>query len=345
MASVPRSDSPPMPIRAEIAMFTAVHSPFLAALAASVFVFAGASSAAASWITIKNDTKHSVVVQETMTVNGQVKRCKPVNLLPGETHREFIAGPTVKKLDVFDAQNPNRSLWSGSLHCKDESQTFSIVGSGETVTVRPVVNSPNAPHGPQVSTSCPSLFRSSIHSTGYSRGFPPCSPLRADDTHFHTQRPTRVRYTVLAFFCTLSMITYIDRAFWEQRGGHQTRLGLKSVAELVIAIWAFQLAYALFEVPTGCLGDRFGPQDAHPHCPLVVVLLCQQPWWATVWNRGDGRHHRPGCCVFRFLFGVGEAGLIRTWPVEFTTGSRSRNAARREQSGCRPASWGLTPLI
>ena len=26
--------------------------------------------------------------------------------------------------------------------------------------------------------------------------------------------PTRVRYSVLAFLCALSMITYIDRAFW-----------------------------------------------------------------------------------------------------------------------------------
>ena len=26
--------------------------------------------------------------------------------------------------------------------------------------------------------------------------------------------PTRVRYSVLALLCTLSMVTYIDRAFW-----------------------------------------------------------------------------------------------------------------------------------
>ncbi len=29
--------------------------------------------------------------------------------------------------------------------------------------------------------------------------------------------PTRVRYSVLALLCTLSMITYIDRAFWGRR--------------------------------------------------------------------------------------------------------------------------------
>ena len=64
--------------------------------------------------------------------------------------------------------------------------------------------------------------------------------------------PTRVRYTVLAFFCTLSMITYIDRAFWgSAQEDIRKELGLKTVADLAIALWAFQLAYALFEVPTG----------------------------------------------------------------------------------------------
>ena len=64
--------------------------------------------------------------------------------------------------------------------------------------------------------------------------------------------PTRVRYSVLAFLCTLSMITYIDRAFWgSAQEDIRDELGLKTVADLAIALWAFQLAYALFEVPTG----------------------------------------------------------------------------------------------
>jgi len=109
--------------------------------AAVAVVLICAGSADASWITIRNDTKQTVVVQETTTVNGQVKRGKPIGLLPGESFREFLAGPTVKKIEVLDAQNSNRSLWSGNMNCKDESQTYSIAGSGGCITVRPAATS------------------------------------------------------------------------------------------------------------------------------------------------------------------------------------------------------------
>jgi hypothetical protein len=110
-------------------------------------ILACAGSADASWMTIRNDTKQTVVVQETTLVNGQVRRGKPITLLPGESFREFLAGPTVKKIDVLDIQNANRPLWSGSLNCKDEAQTYSIAGSGGTIAVRPVAPVPRNPGG------------------------------------------------------------------------------------------------------------------------------------------------------------------------------------------------------
>ena len=120
-------------------MIASVPLPFFACLIVIALTCFDARTAGASWITIENNTKQMVVVQESMTVNGRVKRCKPVSLLPGETLREFLSGPAVKRIDVLDGHNPKRSLWAGSLHCKDESQTFSITDLGGTVTVRPVV--------------------------------------------------------------------------------------------------------------------------------------------------------------------------------------------------------------
>ncbi|MBA4065613.1 MAG: MFS transporter [Isosphaera sp.] len=124
--------------------------------------------------------------------------------------------------------------------------------------------------------------------------------------------PTRVRYTVLAFLCTLSMITYIDRAFWgSAQEDIRRELGLKTVADLAVALWAFQLAYALFEVPTGYLGDRFGPRKT-----LIRIVL----WWSTFFCLTTLVGYEFGTValvgtaglavlvVFRFLFGVGEAG-------------------------------------
>jgi MFS family permease len=128
----------------------------------------------------------------------------------------------------------------------------------------------------------------------------------------HAVFPTRVRYSVLGFLCALSMITYIDRAFWgSAQEDVRAALGLKTVADLAVALWAFQLAYALFEVPTGWLGDTYGPRKT-----LIRIVL----WWSfffcltTLVGYDIGVAALTGTTglailvVFRFLFGMGEAG-------------------------------------
>ena len=84
---------------------------------------------------------------------------------------------------------------------------------------------------------------------------------------------SRVRYGVLAFACTLSMVTYLDRvAVASAAGDIVSALGLKSVTDIKWAFTAFALAYALFEVPTGWMGDTFGPRKS-----LLRIVL----WWSV----------------------------------------------------------------
>src|SRR5262245_1991880 len=85
------------------------------------------------------------------------------------------------------------------------------------------------------------------------------------------QRPTLVRYKVLAWMCALSMITYIDRVcIKDLRSDMERDLGL-SQADFAWIFAAFGLAYALFEVPSGWLGDRFGGR----------LVLCRIVlWWS-----------------------------------------------------------------
>src|SRR5437016_5889039 len=86
------------------------------------------------------------------------------------------------------------------------------------------------------------------------------------------QSPTRVRYGVLGFACSLSMITYLDRVcFGSAQGTIIEDLGLTSIADMTMAITAFAFAYAIFEVPTGWLGDVFGPKKT-----LIRIVL----WWS-----------------------------------------------------------------
>lgn len=83
--------------------------------------------------------------------------------------------------------------------------------------------------------------------------------------------PSRVRYGVLGWLCSLSMLTYIDRVCIKQVGNEmQTELGL-TPQQFGWVFSVFGLSYALFEVPSGWLGDLFGPRKV-----LARIVL----WWS-----------------------------------------------------------------
>src|ERR1700710_127213 len=75
-----------------------------------------------------------------------------------------------------------------------------------------------------------------------------------------TQRPTTVRYWVVVFAVILAIITYIDRVALSQAAPQISRdLGL-SKTQMGWVFSAFITAYALFEIPSGYMGDRLGPR-------------------------------------------------------------------------------------
>lgn len=123
------------------------------------------------------------------------------------------------------------------------------------------------------------------------------------------EKPTRVRYGVLGFACTLSMITYLDRLCWGSAAAHIVEdLNLPNgIADLKWAATAFSISYALFEIPSGWLGDVFGPKNV-----LIRILL----WWSVFTAlTGTAGETIAGITIglwalvaIRFLFGMGEAG-------------------------------------
>lgn len=101
-------------------------------------------------------------------------------------------------------------------------------------------------------------------------------------------RPTYVRYTVLAWACSLSMLTYIDRVCIKEVGGDmQSALGIDDKG-FGWVFSSFGLAYALFEVPSGWLGDRFGPRQ----------VLCRIVLWWSFFTAMTG-------CVWKFSYDLG----------------------------------------
>jgi ACS family glucarate transporter-like MFS transporter len=121
------------------------------------------------------------------------------------------------------------------------------------------------------------------------------------------QRPTRVRYGVLGFACALSMITYLDRVCFATVAPHIAEEFDLSNDQLGWLFTAFALAYAIFEVPSGWMGDVFGPRRT-----LIRIVL----WWSLFTALTGVIFPYPNwpwfaftaMFIVRFLFGLGEAG-------------------------------------
>src|SRR3954470_12633445 len=84
---------------------------------------------------------------------------------------------------------------------------------------------------------------------------------------------TRVRYRVVALATGLGMITYLDRACIATLAPGTIRdLGL-STSQMGYVFTVFQLAYALFEIPTAWWADRKGTRSV-----LTRIVL----WWSCL---------------------------------------------------------------
>lgn len=131
--------------------------------------------------------------------------------------------------------------------------------------------------------------------------------------------PTRVRYGVLAFLAAMTFVLYLDRACIGQAlPVIQKELSLTEWDKSVI-LNAFALAYALFEIPAGRWGDRYGSRGV-----LTRIVL----WWSIFTAMTGAAWGLAMMVVVRFLFGAGEAGalpnaarILREW---FPDTSRAR---------------------
>jgi len=117
------------------------------------------------------------------------------------------------------------------------------------------------------------------------------------------ERPSGVRHRVLWLAVIVYMITYMDRVCISHAA---TEVRKEYGFDPVTLGWifsGFNLSYALFQIPGGWLGDRFGPRRV-----LAAIVL----WWSaftamTSWALGMWSMY-----VVRFLFGMGEAGAFPT---------------------------------
>jgi len=108
----------------------------------------------------------------------------------------------------------------------------------------------------------------------------------------------------------MAMITHLDRACIATLAPGITRdLGLTTV-QMGYVFTVFQLAYALFEIPTARWADRKGTRSV-----LSRIVI----WWSCLTAATGAAFSYPILLALRFLFGVGEAGA---WPCAARTFSR-----------------------
>ncbi|WP_202901714.1 MFS transporter [Bryobacter aggregatus] len=107
------------------------------------------------------------------------------------------------------------------------------------------------------------------------------------------------RHWVLVLLFFLSVITYIDRVCISVAGPTmQDELHL-SQTQWGWVVGAFTLSYALFEIPTGAMGDRLGSRIT-----LSRIVL----WWSGFTALTGAVSNFYLLLLTRFLFGIGEAG-------------------------------------
>jgi ACS family glucarate transporter-like MFS transporter len=114
-------------------------------------------------------------------------------------------------------------------------------------------------------------------------------------------RPTRARYVLLSFTLLLTAVAYLDRVCISTASGDIKRdLGL-SDAQLGYVFSAFTFSYALFEIPSGWLADRFGPR---------LMLTRIVVWWSLMTAATGLARGFASLFFIRLLFGLGEAGAF-----------------------------------
>src|SRR2546427_53396 len=123
-------------------------------------------------------------------------------------------------------------------------------------------------------------------------------------------RPTRVRYLVIVFAVALAVVTYIDRVCISQAAPLMSRDLNLTKEQMGYVFSAFVLAYALFEIPSGYLGDRYGARK---------VLMRIVVWWSFFTAATGWATSFISMVVTRFMFGAGEAGCFPNLTKSFTT--------------------------
>ena len=151
-------------------------------------------------------------------------------------------------------------------------------------------------------------------------------------------RATRTRYFVVVYAIVLAVIQYIDRVAISQAKDGIVKDMAFTDAQMGAIFAAFGFSYALFEIPTGWLGDKIGARKV-----LVRVVL----WWSFFTAATGWAWNFVSMWITRFLFGAGEAGCFPNLTKAFSIWLPKDERTRAQALMWMGARWGgaFTPLL
>src|ERR1035437_1121404 len=109
------------------------------------------------------------------------------------------------------------------------------------------------------------------------------------------------RWYILVLISLMCLITYLDRVNISTAAPVISKeFGFDKIT-MGIIFSAFVWAYAMFQVPGGWLGDRFGARN------LLTIIVS---YWSVMTVATAAATGAVSFVVIRFLFGIGEAGAF-----------------------------------
>jgi ACS family glucarate transporter-like MFS transporter len=111
------------------------------------------------------------------------------------------------------------------------------------------------------------------------------------------------RYRILIFLFFLTLITYLDRICISLVGVRMKSEFNLTNEQFGWVVASFALAYAIFEIPSGVLGDRIGQRAV-----FIRIVL----WWSIFTALTGATNGLLSLICIRFLFGMGESGAYPT---------------------------------
>ena len=108
----------------------------------------------------------------------------------------------------------------------------------------------------------------------------------------------------MAFLCAVAFLSYFDRVCIVRAQGdiqHDLHITDRQMGLILSVFW---LGYALFEIPGGWMGDRFGARRT-----LTRIVVA----WSAFTALSGMAAGFTSLFVYRLLFGAGEAARSQTW--------------------------------